>query len=161
MPTSLDWPGVHPSRYPGVIAAIPEPARAPAATTVVAVRIWDLEPRLLCDQHLLGEHRELHAVWSVLTTGKTGYARHPETLRWRGRLAALYVRHEQQVAEMHRRGFRHASPLDDRLATGEARQTEFVDSLEAQRARLAARGCACRVQPARAAPTASRSPRST
>ena len=115
------------------------------APTVLSVRIWDLDPRVLCDQHLLGEHRELHAIWSVLTTGKTGYAHHPETLRWRGRLAALYARHDEQVAEMDRRGFRHASPLDRRLATGAARQTEFVDPPEAQRARLAARGCDCRV----------------
>jgi hypothetical protein len=107
------------------------------------MRIWDLEPSLLCDQHLLGEHRELHAIWSVLTTGKRGYANHPETVRWRGRLAALHARHEAQVAEMARRGFRHASSLDAALATGAAEQTEFVDSLEAQRARLAERGCAC------------------
>jgi hypothetical protein len=108
------------------------------------VRIWDIEPRLLCDQHLLGEHRELHAIWTVLTTGRKGYANHPETLRWRGRLAALHSRHEAQVAEMGRRGFRHASPLDERLATGAARQTEFVDSIESQQARLAQKGCACR-----------------
>jgi putative hemolysin len=107
------------------------------------VRIWDLDPRLLCDRHLLGEHRELHAVWSILTNDKTGYARHPETVRWRGRLAALYARHEAEVAEMDRRGFRHASPLDRRVATGAARQTVFVDSREAQLARLAARGCGC------------------
>ena len=111
---------------------------------VVTMRIWDIDPRLLCDQHLLGEHRELHAIWSILTTGKTGYARHPETRRWRGRLAALYARHDEQIAEMDRRGFRHASPLDQRLATGAAQQTEFVDSLEAQCVRLAQRGCGCR-----------------
>jgi hypothetical protein len=107
------------------------------------MRIWDLDPAELCDRHLLGEHRELHAVWSVLTAGRTGYARHPETLRWRGRLAALYARHDAQVAEMGRRGFRHASPLDPRLATGAARQTERVDPVEVQRARLAERGCGC------------------
>jgi hypothetical protein len=112
---------------------------------VLSVRIWDLDPRVLCDRHLLGEHRELHAIWSILTTGKTGYANHPETRRWRGRLAALYARHDEQVAEMDRRGFRHASPLDRSLATGAARQTELVDPPEAQRARLAERGCGCRV----------------
>jgi hypothetical protein len=26
------------------------------------VRIWDLDAAELCDQHLLGEHRELHAI---------------------------------------------------------------------------------------------------
>jgi putative hemolysin len=108
------------------------------------VRIWDLEPGALCDRHLLGEHRELHAIWSVLTTGRRGYARHPETGRWRGRLAALYARHEAQVAEMTRRGFRHASPLDRGLATGEAGRPAPIDPLDAQRERLLARGCGCR-----------------
>jgi hypothetical protein len=107
------------------------------------VRIWDLDPASLCDRHLLGEHGELHAIWSILTTGKRGYRDHPETVRWRGRLAALYARHDAQVAEMHRRGFRHASPLDPRLATGAAQQTKLVDSVEAQRERLSSHACAC------------------
>jgi hypothetical protein len=108
------------------------------------VRVWDVDVRSLCDRHLLGEHRELHAIWTVHTEGKRGYARHPETLRWRGRLAALYARHEAQVAEMARRGFRHASPLDRAHATGETTQTEFVDSLDVQVDRLAQLGCGCR-----------------
>jgi hypothetical protein len=107
------------------------------------VRVWDLEPRLLCDRHLLGEHRELHAIWAILTTGKRGYSRHPETLRWRGRLAALFARHDAQVEEMGRRGFRHASPLDARLATGEAKPPSPIDPVAAQRDRLASRGCGC------------------
>jgi hypothetical protein len=109
------------------------------------VRIWDVDTALLCDKHLLGEHRELHAVWSILTTGKRGYARHPETLRWRGRLAALYARHDEQVTEMLRRGFRHRSPLESALANGEQQQTEFVDSPNEQRLKLARRGCSCRI----------------
>jgi hypothetical protein len=107
------------------------------------VRIWDLEPDVLCDRHLLGEHRELHAVWSILTTGKRGYANHPETLRWRGRLKALYMRHEGLVEEMRRRGFNHRSPLDPTLATGAARQTEVLDSVEDQAERLRRRDCPC------------------
>jgi hypothetical protein len=107
------------------------------------VRIWDLDPGWLCDRHLLGEHRELHAIWSILTTGKRGYRDHPETVRWRGRLAALYARHDLQVAEMGRRGFRHASSLDRRLATGAAEQTELLDSLQAQSKRLVRHACAC------------------
>jgi hypothetical protein len=77
------------------------------------VRIWDLEPALLCDRHLLGEHRELHAIWAIVNTGKRGYAHHPETLRRRDRLAALYVCHDAQVAEMTRRGFRRAGSIPD------------------------------------------------
>lgn len=109
------------------------------------MRIWDLPPSLLCRQHLLGEHRELHGLWQILTLDKKGYALHPETLRWRGKLRALWLRHEAQVAEMARRGYRHASPLDPLLATGAAIQDEYVDSPERQRALLLAKGCACAV----------------
>ena len=108
------------------------------------MRIWDLAVTDLCDRHLLGEHRELHAVWSILTTGKRGYSHHPETLRWRGRLAALYARHGEQVQEMRKRGFRHKSPLEAALATGERRQRELLDSIDAQQGRLAQAPCACR-----------------
>jgi len=107
------------------------------------MRIWDLEARALCDRHLLGEHRELHAVWTVLTEGKRGYANHPEVRRWRGRLAALYARHESQVEEMRRRGFSHRSPLDPELATEDSSQPELVDPLSVQRDRLRRRGCGC------------------
>ena len=62
------------------------------------MRIWDIAPKKLCRNHLLGEHRELHAIWSVIVNGKKGYARHPETLRWMGKLKALYGRHEALVA---------------------------------------------------------------
>jgi hypothetical protein len=109
------------------------------------MRIWDISPELLCRAHLLGEHRELHAVWTVLTEGKRGYANHPETRRWRGKLAALFNRHEALVAEMDRRGYRHASLLDPRLATGDAEQHDFVDSPEEQLRLLRAKGCGCRV----------------
>src|SRR5579872_4752009 len=73
------------------------------------MRIWDLPCRILCRQHLLGEHRELHAIWNVLTKGKKGYRRHPETLRWQGKLKALYKRHEEQVRELRARGYEHRS----------------------------------------------------
>lgn len=109
------------------------------------VRIWDLSPLLLCRSHLLGEHRELHAVWSILTRRKRGYSRHPETLRWAGKTRALFRRHQALVEEMLRRGYRHASPLDRRLAKGPLVQRAFVDSPRAQRRRLRAKGCACRV----------------
>ena len=107
------------------------------------MRVWDVPVYRLCRQHLLGEHRELHALWTVITKEKRGYARHPETERWRGKLAALYQRHEDLVIEMGRRGYRHESPLDARLATGRAVQTDFVDSIDRQYALLRAKGCAC------------------
>ena len=112
------------------------------------MRIWDLPPRVLCRQHLLGEHRELHAVWTIITRGKKGYAQHPETERWRGKLKALFLRHERLVEEMTRRGYQHHSPLDAALATGAPFQDEFVDPPEEQMAILRRRGCDCRVDSA-------------
>jgi len=111
------------------------------------MRIWDLAPRRLCRPHLLGEHRELHAVWSVLTRGLAGYSRHPETLRWKGKLRALYRRHAELVEEMSRRGYDHRSPLDPSLARGRAVQDSYVDPPLAQVRILRAKGCACRVRP--------------
>ena len=107
------------------------------------MRIWDVDPAQLCRSHLLGEHRELHGLWNILTLGHNGYSRHPETRRWEGRLAALYHRHEALVAEMARRGYRHHSPLDGALATGSDVQDVFVDTPARQREILRAKGCAC------------------
>ena len=58
------------------------------------MRIWDVAPGVLCRRHLLGEHRELHGLWNILTQDKRGYRRHPETVRREGELAALFGRHE-------------------------------------------------------------------
>jgi hypothetical protein len=108
------------------------------------LRIWDLETGRLCRAHLLAEHRELHGLWNILTRDLAGYRRHPETRRWEGRLAALSARHDAEVAEMVRRGWRHRSSLDPRLATGSTEaQMGRVDSLAGQMAILRAKGCAC------------------
>lgn len=76
------------------------------------VRIWDSVPvEWLCRNHLLGEHKELHAIWATLVGKKKGCSRHPEALRWTDHLPALVRRHEEQVAEMYKRGYKHRSPL--------------------------------------------------
>ena len=103
------------------------------------MRIWDIDPSELCRQHLLGEHRELHAIWAVLTKGKTGYRNHPETLRWDGRLAALYKRHDAEVVEMFSRGYNHKSPLDKALAIGSKVQSVFLSTEAEQRDALKAK----------------------
>ena len=109
------------------------------------MRIWDIPPSRLCREHLLGEHRELHAIWSILVHNKKGYSRHPETLRWRGKLAALYLRHGKLVYEMKRRGYVHKSPLDSKLAKGNKIQNAFVDSRKIQIKKLKMKKCGCRV----------------
>jgi len=111
------------------------------------MRIWDIPPERLCRNHLLGEHAELHAVWTILTEDRHGgYANHPEVERWRGKLQALYRKHDQIVDEMLERGYRHNSPLDPELATGSAQQDTLIDSLEEQARILKAKGCDCHLE---------------
>lgn len=110
------------------------------------MRIWDIPVEQLCRQHLFGEHRELHAIFSILTQGKRGYTNHPEVKRWRGKLAALNMRHGDQVAEMERRGYKHNSPLScPDCDLGELWQTEQWQSTKKQRELLRARCKECRV----------------
>jgi hypothetical protein len=75
------------------------------------VRIWDVPPGYLNRQSLLGEHRELHGVYSILVHGKAGYSRHPETVRWVGCLSGLARRHAHLVAEMRLRGYSDLTPV--------------------------------------------------
>lgn len=107
------------------------------------MRIWDIAPSDLCRAHLLGEHRELHGLWNILTRDRPGYRRHPETRRWEGKLAALYLRHEALVREMEERGYRHASPLAAELATGSELQAEYIHTVEEQCRILREKGCDC------------------
>ncbi len=76
------------------------------------MRIWDVSPGYLNDKSLLGEHRELHGIFSIIQNNKKGYAHHPETMRWRGHEGALRLRHELVKAEMQLRGFQEHTPLD-------------------------------------------------
>ena len=107
------------------------------------MRIWDISPKKLCRNHLLGEHRELHAMWTVITEEKKGYSKHPETLRWVGKLNAMYSRHEDLVEEMINRGYKHKSPLDKRMAVGKTRQDVFIDFPSRQIQILKQKGCNC------------------
>src|SRR3712207_2296701 len=97
------------------------------------MRVWNIQANVLCNNHLLGEHREIHAIWKILTENKNGYARHPETLHWNGTLLALYRRHEKVVAEMIKLGFNHKSTLRKELVTGSGIQSIFIDQPDRQR----------------------------
>ena len=109
------------------------------------VRIWDISPDKLCRKHLLGEHRELHAIWSILVNHKKGYSKHPETLRWKGKLKALYLRHYNLTQEMIKRGYQHKSPLESSFAVGVSFQDDFVDTIEYQKKLLRSKKCKCKV----------------
>ncbi len=90
------------------------------------MRVWDIHPGYLSRQNLLGEHAEIHAVYSVIRGGKEGYAAHPETSRWRDHLDRLVYRHDLTVKEMLLRGMKHASPLTGAISPSKSTFT-FVD----------------------------------
>ena len=76
------------------------------------MRVWIIHPGYLSRQSLLGEHSEIHALYSVIRGKKRGFARHPETQRWTDSLNLLVLRHELISKEMELRKFQHNSPLN-------------------------------------------------
>lgn len=80
------------------------------------MRIWDINPGYLNRQSLLGEHRELHGIVSIIANNKQGYSKHPETIRWLGYGWALKQRHRQLAAEMSLRGFTDKTRVQDSLS---------------------------------------------
>ena len=74
------------------------------------MRMWMVNPELLCNQHLLGEHVECHMfVGHLLKKRKvTNYINfnlfQPKSLN---------ERHEQLASEMAKRGMNHRSPLKE------------------------------------------------
>lgn len=109
------------------------------------MRIWDIPANKLCTKHLLGERSELHGLWNILTQNKSGYSRHPETLRWKGKLAALYLRHEELVIEIKKRNYQHKSVLDSVFAAGLSIQEQFVNTYDEQLQILKDKGCRCKI----------------
>ena len=108
------------------------------------MRVWDqVPPENLCDRHLLGEHREIHVIWSVLKRGEGGYSNHPEVKRWAGRKYFLYQRHQAVAREMKRRGFKHKSYLQPKgpSTTINGPPLPWDDQL----AKLKAKGCECKI----------------
>jgi len=83
------------------------------------MRIWDINPGYLNRQSLLGEHRELHGIVSIITQKKKGYSKHPETLRWSGYGWALKQRHRLLATEMALRGYVDRSPVLTRSRNGQ------------------------------------------
>jgi Pyrimidine dimer DNA glycosylase len=72
-------------------------------------RMWMVDPEIMCQQHLLGEHFELHIIATNIKRGRSiaGFIKinaiEPQSVR---------RRHDELVSEMERRGMKHNSPLD-------------------------------------------------
>ena len=72
------------------------------------MRMWNVDPSLLCRQHLLGEHVEMHMFAGAirLRTSVLGYLE-----RGLVETGKIGQRHDELVAEMEKRGMNHRSPL--------------------------------------------------
>ena len=103
----------------------------PVLHEYLLMRIWDIDPGYLNRQSLLGEHRELHGIVSIISNDKKGYSKHPETLRWIGYGWALKQRHKLLVAEMKLRGYSDRSPVLLRSKPAQWPQ-QYIDSPAAQ-----------------------------
>lgn len=100
------------------------------------MRMWNIDPTLMCNKHLLGEHVEMHMFVGTLKKGISmfGYVKGGLVETWR-----IKSRHDQLVVEMERRGMNHKSPIEQPDCKAEGR----VDIL-ANVAELARRCPACK-----------------
>lgn len=102
--------------------------------------MWGLDPGVLCDQHLLGEHTEMHQEVGTLQNHPHGEAivrGHAD--KQQIDTAKIQERHDALAEEMERRGMNHDSPLD----YNDAHALGSID-LAANREDLTARCADCR-----------------
>ncbi len=74
------------------------------------MRMWLVDPALMCRKHLLGEHLEMHMFAGCLLRGKniSGYIRNSLV-----EVHSIKARHARLAEEMVKRGYQHASPLPE------------------------------------------------
>lgn len=95
------------------------------------MRMWNVEPRKMCRQHLLGEHFEIHKLIGNLKHS----GRWANSLTVKGFLEPQNAlkRHTKLVREMDRRGFNHKSPLNTdgvKLLQGEVDVSKSIRDLK-------------------------------
>ena len=73
-------------------------------------RMWNVPSEVMCRQHLLGEHHELHMFAGILNQGRTlhGWAKNGHVVT-----TMIKERHDILVTEMVNRGMNHQSPMDE------------------------------------------------
>ena len=94
------------------------------------MRMWMVDPRILCRKHLLGEHVELHMAAAWLRLGKridgwvSGNCMEP---------LSIGARHKALAAELTRRGYKHRSPLRQPRVLKTQRPTTKIEKKAAYR----------------------------
>lgn len=75
------------------------------------MRMWMIDPKLLCNRHLLGEHGEIHKHMPSFRKGHNVSGRFKPIVQIQ--LNAIEMRHDELASEMLSRGMKHQSPLID------------------------------------------------
>lgn len=96
------------------------------------MRMWKVDPRLLCNKHLLGEHVEMHMFAGHFDRGRRlgGYSElcEPEL---------IVSRHDMLAVELRHRGFNHNSPMNFSYEGGETGHVDTDRSLNDLKIRCA------------------------
>jgi hypothetical protein len=103
------------------------------------VRMWGIDPKKLCNQHLLGEHVEMHMFVGCIKKGISlkGY--------YDNKLVCtdlIKKRHDDLMAEMISRGMKHKSPIVEIDLLGDFKYGEI--DIEANINELISRCSKCR-----------------
>ena len=107
------------------------------------MRMWNVDPKMMCDKHLIGEHVEMHMFVGSINKGISikGYVD-------KGLLTVnkLRERHDELAVEMERRHINHLSPLPTfKVVNLNVDQGAVIDSKESKKELL--RRCSlCRKQ---------------
>lgn len=76
------------------------------------MRMWNVNPELLCRQHLLGCHTEMHMFIGCMKKGTSlkGYIE-------KGLVEVQHIKreHDRIAEEMVKRGYRHLTPLEQNI----------------------------------------------
>jgi len=80
---------------------------------MMLMRMWMVNPRFMCRQHLLDEHNELHMFVGTIQKADDDLERKLKEYIENGLVEVHNIRsrHEELVIEMERRGYNHNSPL--------------------------------------------------
>lgn len=92
--------------------------------------MWMVPTEIMCRQHLLGEHLELHMFVGSINRGcdMSGYVRNNLL-----EVESLHSRHRELVEEMDKRYYNHQSPLGEvtrRMRKSEVGEIDREKSLE-------------------------------
>ena len=84
--------------------------------------MWMVNPTIMCREHLLGEHAEIHMFVGTIDRGHSvrGYVENGLL-----EVHSLFNRHAELVQEMKRRNYRHNSEIDTKWK--EAAKTGTID----------------------------------